>query len=212
MEARRTELRAASRAFPQADELLALPRQKLDQLADRLPRALHANAQIHHKQYLRCASRLSPPLLGGRVQRSRDRLANAGGRLSAAMRANILGHRQRVVRDRERISALFARGERAVLNLIERRFAALDRADRLLGALSYQGVLARGFALVRDDAGHPLRSALSVAQDQRLDIEFTDGRVKALATDAQGTPPQPRQPIRPRPRRRFVDPGQGSLF
>jgi len=99
-----------------------------------------------------------------------------------------------------------------VLNLIERRFAALDRADRLLGALSYQGVLARGFALVRDDAGHPLRSALSIAQDQRLDIEFTDGRVKALATDAQGTPPQPRQPIRPRPRRRFVDPGQGSLF
>jgi exodeoxyribonuclease VII large subunit len=212
MEARRTEFRAASRAFPEADELLALPRQKLDQLADRLPRALHANAQIHHKQYLRCASRLSPPLLRGRVQRSRERLTNAGGRLTAAMRANILGHRQRVVRDRERIAALFERGERAVVNLIERRFAALDRADRLLGALSYQGVLARGFALVRDDAGHPLRSALSIAQDQRLDIEFTDGRVKALATDAQGAPPKPRQPIRPRPRRRFVDPGQGSLF
>src|SRR6186997_2108076 len=56
MEARRTELRAATRALPGADELLAAPRQTLDQLAERLPRALHANAQIHHKQYLRCAA------------------------------------------------------------------------------------------------------------------------------------------------------------
>ncbi len=209
---RRTELRAATRALPEADELLATPRQKLDALGERLPRALHANAQIHHKQYLRCASRLSPPLLRGRVQRGRERFSNAGGRLAAAMRANILGHRQRVVRDRERVASLFERGERAMTNLIERRFAALDRADKLLGALSYQGVLARGFALVRDDAGHPLRSALSVSQNQRLDIEFTDGRVKALATDAQGAPPVPRQPIRPRRRSRAPDPGQGNLF
>src|SRR5204863_95292 len=82
--------RAAARALPAADELLAVPRQKLDSLSERLPRALHANAQIHHKQYLRCASRLSPPLLRSRMQRSRDRLANVGGRLDAAMRANIL--------------------------------------------------------------------------------------------------------------------------
>src|ERR1700742_5173831 len=81
MEARRTELRAAARALHGADELLSVPRQKLDSLSDRLPRALHANAQIHHKQYLRCASRLSPPLLRGRVQHSRERFTNAGGRL-----------------------------------------------------------------------------------------------------------------------------------
>src|SRR5205085_1662166 len=83
--------------LPGADELLALPRQKLDSLSERLPRALHANAQIHHKQYLRCASRLSPPLLRGRVQRSRDRLNNAGGRLAAAVRANLAAHGQRIV-------------------------------------------------------------------------------------------------------------------
>src|SRR5213075_401596 len=34
MEARRTELRAATRALPGADELLAVPRQKLDSLSD----------------------------------------------------------------------------------------------------------------------------------------------------------------------------------
>src|SRR6476619_2090891 len=71
MDGRRTELRAAARARPNEDELLGVPRQKLDSLAERLPRALHANAQIHHKQYLRCAARLTPPLLRGRVQRGR---------------------------------------------------------------------------------------------------------------------------------------------
>src|SRR3954470_1814779 len=210
MEARRTELRAATRALPGADELLAEPRQTLDRLADRLPRALHANAQIHHKQYLRCASRLSPPLLRGRVQRSRDRLANAGGRLTAAVRANIAAHRQRIVRDRERVGALSERSGLAINRSIERQFAALDRADKLLAALSYQGVLARGFALVRDLAGPPIRSAAAVTPGKALDIEFSDGRATAVATAAHGTPP--RRPIRPRSRRYGSGEGQGSLF
>ena len=51
-EARRTELRAAARALPDAEELLALPRQRLDHAAARLPRALIANAQSHHTQLL----------------------------------------------------------------------------------------------------------------------------------------------------------------
>src|SRR5436190_4107842 len=212
LEARRTELRAAARAFPAADELLAVLRQKLDSLSDRLPRALHANAQIHHKQYLRCASRLSPPLLRGRVQRSRDRLANAGWRLTAAVRANIAAHRQRILRDRERVASLFERSGVAVNRLLERRFAALDRADKLLGALSYQGVLARGFALVRDPAGPPIRNAAAINPGQALDIEFSDGRATALATAAHGVPVKPRQPIRPRSRKYGSGEGQGSLF
>ena len=54
-DARRTELRSAARALPSAEELLAMPRQRLDACADRLPRALRANAQIHHTR-----SRASP--------------------------------------------------------------------------------------------------------------------------------------------------------
>ena len=46
-EARRTELRSAARALPDADEVLALPRQRLDHAAAALARALRANAQIH---------------------------------------------------------------------------------------------------------------------------------------------------------------------
>jgi exodeoxyribonuclease VII large subunit len=49
-------------------------------------------------------------------------------------------------------------------------------------------VLARGFALVRDEAGAPLRSASAVASGARLDIEFADGRVAATAGEG-GLPP-----------------------
>jgi exodeoxyribonuclease VII large subunit len=59
-EARRSELRAAIRALPTAEELLALPRQRLDQADMRLPRALTANAQIHHARFSAAASAVAP--------------------------------------------------------------------------------------------------------------------------------------------------------
>ena len=231
---RRTELRAAARALPGADELLAVPRQELDALSERLPRALKANAEIHHKEFLKCATKLAPQLLRGRVRTERERLGNffnraqrcikvqqerrrerfdnASGRLKVAVGTNIAAHRSRIVRDRERIAALFERGSVGVARLIERRFASLERADRLLAAFSYQGVLARGFALVREPAGPPIRSAAAVSTGQALDIEFADGRVAATATQAHGKPIKPRQPIRPRSRRTSGGEGQGSLF
>ncbi len=144
------------------------------------------------------------------MQRGRERLGNAGERLAAGIRANIAAHRQHIVRDRERVAALFERGERGITRLVERRFAALERADRLLAAFSYQGVLARGFALVREPAGTPLRSAAAISPGQGLDIEFADGRVAATAVSAHGSPP--RRPIKPRRSRYGSGEGQGSLF
>src|SRR5579863_4162040 len=71
-EARRTELRAAARALPSAEALFALPRQRLDHAAARLPRALTANAQLHHQQFSRVAGRLTPQMLNARMARCAD--------------------------------------------------------------------------------------------------------------------------------------------
>ena len=83
---RRTELRAAARALPNAEELLAIPRQRLDACAERLPRALRANAQIHHTQYSRIAGRLAPQLLRSNVERRRLRLDACTHRLGTALK------------------------------------------------------------------------------------------------------------------------------
>src|SRR5690349_8865965 len=80
---RRKELNLLSRALPAAEDVLAGPRQRLDACAERLPRALLANAQIHHTQYSRCASRLTSQLIRGLVARRRDRFDALSHRLRA---------------------------------------------------------------------------------------------------------------------------------
>ncbi len=180
IEQRRKELYLLSRALPARDELLAAPRQRLDACAERLPRALIANAQIHQRQYDRAASRLSRRLLTQRIERAKEQTAAFGERSRRAFR---------IYRER--------RGQR------------LQSAGQLLTAYSYRGVLARGFALVRDGSGHPLRSAAAVAAGMRLDIEFSDGRVGAVA-EGIGAP----QPAAAKPRKPGGggSSGQGSLF
>ncbi len=73
---------------------------------------------------------------------------------------------------------------------------------QLLGAMSYRGVLSRGFALVRDESEKPMWRAAEVRQAQRLEIEFADGKVAAVAGGPIGpalTPPAllPRRRAKP---------------
>jgi exodeoxyribonuclease VII large subunit len=144
------------------------------------------------------------------VERRRDRYDALANRLSVAMRGNMQARRQLIDRSRERINQLMGRAERAIYTLLDRSGARLDRAADLLSAFSYQGVLARGFALVRDAAGVPLRKAAGVASGSALDIEFVDGRVAAVATSGGASKPVA---VTPRRRRRPVrNEGQGDLF
>jgi exodeoxyribonuclease VII large subunit len=186
VEQRRKELRSLARALPSLEDLFALPRQRLDAITDRLPLALRVTSM-----------------------RRRDRLVGLAARLGASLRANNQAHLTRVAHDRHRLAVLHQRGRVALENLLDRKDARLERAGQLLTALSYRGVLARGFALVRDREGQPLRSATVITPGQRLDIEFTDGRVGALAEGSR--PIEQLAPIRRR-RRAASDPGQGSLF
>src|SRR6185437_8303472 len=181
----RKELRLLSRALPAADDLLAIPRQRLDVCAERLPRALRANAQIHHTQLTRAAARLTPRLLKLRLARSSEIVVTLG-----------------------------QRGRRAGANYIERRVQRLRSAGQLLAAFSYRGVLARGFALVRDSEGHPLRQASAVTGGTRLEIEFSDGRVGATADGEDAPQPDVSKPsATPKSKPRSSSQGgQGSLF
>jgi len=79
----------------------------------------------------------------------------------------------------------------------------------LLKAFSYHGVLERGFALVRDASGTPLRAASAVSAGLALDIEFADGHVSATATS--GSAPHAPQSSAPKSK---AKPGgrQGDLF
>jgi exodeoxyribonuclease VII large subunit len=208
-EARRSELQSAARALPDADEVLALPRQRLDHAAVGLRRALRANAHIHRVSFSRTAGRLSPHLLRTNVERRRERYAGVALRLRASAAANLEAYRTRIARQRERVGALAGRAGRAMDNYFEARWARCERDAQLLAAFSYRSVLARGFALVRDKAGRPMRTAAGLALGAPIGIEFADGSVSARVEAVQTTPRQ--EPPRPR-RWRDPSPGQGSLF
>ena len=216
LDQRRKELAMLSRALPR--DILAGPRQQLDTLAERLPRALTANAQIHHRQYSAIAGRLAPQLLRTNVERRRERYDNLNRRLTSGLAANAQAHRVRIERARERVVAFGERSQRSVRALLEQRGARLERATQLLTAFSYREVLKRGFALVRNGDGLPLRSVAAVSSGMRLDIEFADGRVSAVA-DGAATPSSPIAPksavtkpaAKPRPRSEGSG-GQGGLF
>ena len=240
LEGRRTELRACIRAWPAADVLLGVPRQRVDAAAERLPRALKANAQIHLTHYSRTAVRLTPHMLRTRLvrdadrvrelserheratrtlaQRRRERLCVLAARLQVGLRTNRDVHRQRIFRDRERLGVLLGRAGRATMAVIERRAAMVSRAGGVLGALSYQGVLARGFALVRDPDGQPVRTVAAVPSGMRLDIEFADGHLAAVAEPPsppgadRAAPAEEPGPAKPRAGRPRGDSGQGNLF
>ena len=238
-ERRRADLRGLARALPSADRLLGERRQRLDVAAARLLRGLGANNSIHGRRLDRVAARLAAQAprahlermrrqvgqLGGRLaaarvrllDRPRERYRTCADRLAAALRTNREAHAARLARARERVDGLADRAGRAMRTLLDHRDDALERAEGLLSALSYQGVLARGYALVRDAAGRPLRTAAMVGAGARLDIEFADGHVAAVAAgggDGGAASPSGEPPGKPRRRREPGGSGssQGSLF
>ncbi len=210
-EARRTELRAAMRALPSVEELFALPRQRLDHACARLTlQTLHTRVARERQQLALLAQRSRQCLRHG-MERRRERFEQLSLRLAAARFAYANARRTQIERARERTLALFARAKLAATALLQNRAARVERAERLLAAVSYRGVLARGFALVRASDGKPLRSAAAVTSGLALSIEFADGRVRATA-DGPSAPAAPQSAGPAKPPRRGGGEGQGSLF
>ncbi len=135
-EARRQWVRSGARALPDADDVLAAPRQRLDHAAQSLARALRANAHIHRVGFTRIGGRLSAHLLRTLVERRRDRFSGGATRLRASLAANATAHRMRITGERRRLRMLEVRAGLAMDNLLDARFARCDRDAQLLAAFS----------------------------------------------------------------------------
>lgn len=241
---RRNELRAAARALPTAPALLSVPRQRLEHGGDALSRGLRANTHSHVRRFVTTGGRLTLRVLHGQIEQARhrhlvcserltqgarwllhrrdDRLSGLKTRLKASKLANAQAQRQAVRGSRERLHGLRARAHRALLATFQKQAAQIAHSGQLLAALSYRSVLARGFALVRDEAGRHVHGAADVGPGARLDLEFSDGRVGATAdadrrfpaaTPEEACGPKAKAQSKVQRRKRLAKPaGQGSLF
>lgn len=215
--------RAAARALPSADQLLALPRRRFDEAASRLVRALFVNTQKKRVHFEGRARQLSPRLLQRRFAEQTRGVTMLGQRLPRALEAFLRERRmafarradrlapepllRRVVLAKSAITQLDRRRDQAVRLLIERAKRRGQELDRLMRTLSYESVLERGFAIVFDAEGNPVKRAAGVAQGERLAIRFRDGDVAATAEDGKA-PARSAAPKKSPP----GSSGQGDLF
>jgi exodeoxyribonuclease VII large subunit len=183
VEKRKLELRSAVGRLPKADDLLARARQRLDMASQRFGGSL---------------SRM--------VARKRARFDQTGGGLRpAALRREIAGKRGEVQRQSARLAPAMERR-------LRRMREALTGHARVLESVSYERVLARGFALVTKLDGTLVRGMKSVSEGDGLRLRFADGEVEARAGNSGPPAAAPTDPQRPRIRKRKPQNDQGNLF
>ncbi len=238
LEEMRTHLKAAARGLPRPEDLVALPRQRFDAIERRLGRALLANTRSHGMRHARISARLHPRLLSVRIARAGDRLealsrrsAVGLGRLASVRRTRLVRASARLMpeliggrlqRAAERLDGLQDRARQALTHRVARQRQLLEGAAGLLRSLSYQSVLSRGYALVRDGDGRNVRSVADVKAGALLSVEVADGRFAAQALDGgshqsgqddgAGETAQKAATVAAPKRSRDVRGGQGSLF
>ena len=227
----RSDLRALARALPAGEAIIASPRQRLDRAAETLVRRMRGaidQRALRTAGLARQLARHSPRAhlaglrerlrgLSGRLARTRPLLIERPRRSGEGVSRTFVREAALLARRRGEYAAaltrLAARMTRAYDERLQSRRAQLFSAGQLLGAMSYRGVLSRGFALVRDETQRPLWRATEVKQTQRLEIEFADGKIGAIAGGRVGPPLTPPALL---PRRRTKSDkdaeGQGSLF
>jgi exodeoxyribonuclease VII large subunit len=180
VERRKTELRAAARALPTAENLLAQPRQRLDVAAPRLPQALKSGLDGKRLRLSRSATALASRSPRAILASRREELNGLGRALNSHFLNRLRQEKRELLRRRERMAEL---AERLALNVgkqLQRRHDRLENAGKLLKGYSYEGVLERGFALVLNDKGQPVRSVTAAPPGAALTVQVADGRFGAI--------------------------------
>jgi exodeoxyribonuclease VII large subunit len=172
----RLRLEALSRGLPRPGQLIAEKAQTLDGWIDRL---LNARGGYFARRWEALATADAKLLKPDQVIDARRlEIGHVGERLRVAMRTSLKDNTQRLSLarlDRDRLTQMLARFR-------ER----LEGFGQLLDSLSYQRVLSRGFALVRDAMGQPVLAAAAVAPGDALIVQFADGEVPVTADDGPG--------------------------
>lgn len=205
---RRSDLRALARALPGPEAVLSGPRQRLDLASARLAPALARNARAHEQQLALASQRLarhSPLLRLATARKDVEGLSKA----MAVARANILRReRDRIGRDGDRLGAAGGNLAAAFARLLQRRRDRLGSVWALAASLGPEAVLARGYALVRDETGSVIRDPGQLRAGQALGIQVAGGRFGVVvAGGGEGLSRSTRPPRRDVPKA-----GQGDLF
>lgn len=201
---RRQVVDGLTRGLPDPITLLGQASQRLDELAERLPHGLRSRIDRARGVLAETAARLGSP--DRLLKDAALRLQSPASQLDQLFRTEIrqrirdFSHLEarltlnelatRLPRHRTTLDDLTERSTHAFQNRLAKATDRLQNAGSLLQSYSYQGTLARGFALVRDQDGKPIASAADAREKSRIDIEFADGRTPAMISADETAKPK----------------------
>lgn len=213
VEERRARVEHLSRGLPNPRHVIEDCSRRLDDRAERLRNALPNWLHRRQAEAERLAARLKHP---------RELIAEKGHALAAC--ATRLDHALKSVLQHERgrldtcclkLEQIGGRLQPAAARLMADRAQRLDSLGKLLESFSYKKVLERGYAVVRDQDGHPVTSAGAALPGAVLTVEFKDGETRVRVDGDGAATPAPPQPPQPRKTAKTTSRGdgrQGSLL
>ena len=175
--------------------------QRLDVCGERL--ALATRQLVERRDHQLAAARLVSPLAV--INAKEQALVSEVRVLEGAMRRYVSDTHQKIERTAERLEQFVERIRRSMGEMLTRGDERIEQLGKLLESYSFHSVLNRGFALVRDQDGHPVLSATDTQAGDTLTVEFADGRIGAKVTDGIGAASRT-----PTPPRRRDDRGSGG--
>jgi len=140
-----TQSKKIFKSFPAITNILKNPFQKTESLASRLAFSLKSSVNIFDEKYLRVSKIFKLSLLTDKLIRLDEK---------ASLNYNSLGTKY----------GYFLKNFKNRLNL----------SSGILGALSHEKVLKRGFAIVKDDDFSLIRSSKDIKNNQSLNIQFSN--------------------------------------
>ncbi len=190
METARSGFKAAVRGLGNPEDILGANEQRLDRATDRLTSGLRARLDGAGHMFARVSGRVSPGMLAAGFEMRDGRLLRAAGQLQNTMRRVIERRADRlqgIVPGSSFIRNMADHGAKQLLQFNKRLNVAAGQGigrhtdrllaiEKILSTLSHHNVLARGFALVRDETGALLRSASDIEVGASGSVEFVDGQ------------------------------------
>jgi exodeoxyribonuclease VII large subunit len=171
------------RGIPRPEMLFSDAQQSLDIEGDRLQRAVESRQQ-------RLVDRIE--VLGNKITHPSDFIVLSDEKLARFSEHLILSSRSVLGTNSQRLSSL--EPEQRLLSALNRFFDVASQKiigyGKLLESYSYKNVLGRGFALVKDVSGTPIKVSKNLRPDDEITLEFFDGskRAKIVPDEISGRP------------------------
>ena len=231
---RRTRVEGLARGLGDPRSLLEGHAQRLDDRAERLGMAVRGlverrrtrvgemGAKLRHPREkpaqaearLTSESRAVAGALRHAVVAAEGKFERVAGRLSIRPAAIKIGEGGR------RLADLAPRVGRGYGKLIEERTARVQALGQLLESYSYEGVLKRGYAVIRGPDGKPLTAVAGATPGLAVTLQFHDGNAAATVDGGAPAAEPPPKAVKPKPvelpkaepKKAVRAPAQGSLF